>query len=134
MTNKELIYLLAPIANAFIAYSIFRLSKVQREEIWLRGLWDFQKDFWNDENAKKVRLWISCDESYKEIEDAISKRLKGQASASDYEKLDCLDKFASLLIGYEKIAPKDSSRHSEVMRRIFHDYWVKEIKSEKRKK
>lgn len=118
-----------------ISWGVYQLSIAQREDAWLRTLWDFQRAFWQDEKMETVRRWIACDQAYtEEIRPILLKRLGNlpiptatatNLTPDEYKKLETLDRFAAVLTAYAQISPPTSIRHNNIKYRIFDEYWLK---------
>lgn len=128
--------------GAAISWSVYQLSIAQREDAWLRTLWDFQRAFWQDERMETVRRWIACDQAYtEEIRPILLKRLGNlpiptatatNLTPDEYKKLETLDRFAAVLTAYTQISPPTSIRHNNIKYRVFDDYWLKRATEQNR--
>ena len=132
---------LTGIAGAAIAWSVYRLALVQRQDAWLRTLWEFHRAFWQDEKMEKVRSWIACDEAYKEVRPILAKRVEAFSSSGnqapvisvdEYKLIELIDRFAALLMGYTRIAPADHPAHRKVRQHLYDSYWTRQISRSRR--
>ena len=129
------------LAGAAIAWSVYRLAVVQRQDAWLRTLWDFHRAFWQDEKMEKVRSWIASDEAYKEVQPILAKRVQNFAftnadapaiTIEEYKSLELIDRFAALLIGYNSISPTEHLLHRQAKQRFYDSYWIIQISETRR--
>lgn len=132
--------LLTGIAGAAIAWSVYRLSVAQRQDAWLRTLWDFHRAFWQDEKMEDVRAWIANDNAYAQVRPILVKRLEAlnatnleeRVTVEEYKVLEKLDRFAALLLGYKRISPRDNLLHKQTRFRLYDAYWINGITTERR--
>ncbi len=127
--------------GAAIAWSVYRLGVIQRQDAWLRTLWDFHRAFWQDEKMERVRAWIACDAAYREVQPILFKRVQGFSGADsgattisieEYKLLESVDRFGALLSGYTKIAPDEHPAHRQAKQRLYDTYWTSEISMSRR--
>lgn len=131
-TLKELSQPVIGLAGVVVAVLLFRLNSAVRRDNWARTLREFHHAFWNDESIRQVREWIALDASYADVRDAFAKRNKGESvTATEYEKLEKVDKFAALLLAYKQVSPTDWW-HKKASRRLFDEYWLRQLTRAKR--
>ena len=115
---------LISIASIIVAILLYKLNRLQREDTWLRTLRDFHQYFWSDPVLREVRAWIACDNAYRTVQPILEKRRKAEfITKEEYEVLEKIDKFASLLTSYKRIGPSFKQR-KVVTERIFDSYWL----------
>lgn len=102
-----------------------RLFILRTKNEWLRTYKEHYRDFWSDDDLKKVRLWIVNNEAYKKnLLPVLQKRLNEnvELSEEDYLKIDVIDKFINMVMLIRQINPK-LSNDDEVWEELMLSYW-----------
>lgn len=129
---KELLEITPSIVGAIIAFLLYRLNKNIRYDNLLSSLGNFHEFFWTEPEYKQVRAWIACDEAYESIRPILEKRQNNNyISMEEYAHLEALDKFFAFLVLYKNIEPEEI-KYKKVARRVFDEYWLGCITSDKR--
>lgn len=111
--------------SSCIAYLLYQFQRQQAEDSWLETFRELHAEFWNDPDMAKVRNWIACDEAYQELEPVLRKRAGGQVAASEYEKLEKVDKFCAFMIRIVRISAKTMTKeHKQMWNEVFYRYWL----------
>ncbi len=135
-----LITLVTGSVAAIIAALVYRLNSTQRQDTWLRGLWEFHRGFWQDEKMASVRAWIANNDAYNsEARDVLAKRMRmgsyangsAELTKEEYKVLETIDRFAALMVSYQGISKANRGIHEEVRQRVF-DYWIHEVTQQRR--
>lgn len=131
-TIRELVQPLIALLGFVIACLIYRLNVETRKDNWAKTLREFHQFFWTDSDLKNVREWIASDVAYEEIKPVlILRHQEKDIDAKSYEVLDKIDKFAALLLAFKRLLPKKIMRE-EVLKKLFDDYWLGSITTNKR--
>ncbi len=101
-------------------------EKHERDD-WLRTYNELHFTFWNNNEYAKVRQWLACDNSYKDIEDLIKRRVKSRAliQSEEYAVLELIDRFYGYLIRVKIINPE--FRTIEIWDKLYFQYWFDEV-------
>ena len=126
----EITKIITTIASVAIAISLYRLSRQQRSDTWLRLFSEIHHTFWNDPDICEIRYCLCHDNAYKPLGETISLRMEilngstdDKLSIEQQELLDKLDKFLNLIdraVGTSLGAPK--AKH--MWRKRFFTAWI----------
>ena len=121
------------IAGMIIAILLYRLSKYQREESWVKVYMEILDSFWNDPVMARVRYWINYDKAYLELNPVLHKRREidekkkspQELDESEYMFLDDLDKFYTLALQLAAINTHlRVSFEQRFWKDLYFDYWI----------
>lgn len=123
---------LVAIVGSVIAYFIYRLSCLNRDDAWARQQREFHQFFWTSKEFEEVRMWLACDESYCKVEHVFTRRIKENiVTHDDYHILEKMDKFCALMISYNMLQPSNR-KLQRLNERMYDMYWVSALNSEER--
>jgi hypothetical protein len=131
------------IAGVVIAVMLYKLSKQQQREAWIRTFIESHEAFWNDSDMVHVRSRLACEQGYQFIKPILLKRkdisdnkLSPEALAeSEYVELEKLDKFLNLLLRINAVntQAKFNPKQDQMWNRLFFTSWfVKMFGSDRR--
>lgn len=141
ISPESILAFVTGVAGSAIAFSVYRLSRVQRDDGWLRSLWEFHQAFWKDKDMERVRAWIASDAAYAEVRPILVKRnmefkrgvnYVDELTIEEYKSLELIDRYSALLLAYSRISPRENSIHRQAKERLFDDYWVRSINAQRR--
>lgn len=123
--------------NKTIEDNNLKISKDQYKTDWLNSFKEQHKNFWNDEDYKKIRACLANDFSYNELKVIITKRLsskKCNLSIEEYDLLDKLDKFYNFLLSVSLglTSPIIEEQFDLVKNELFFKYWGIEVVTKNR--
>jgi hypothetical protein len=129
---SELFQLVVGVAGVLIPLLLYKLNLTIRRDNWAKVLREFHYSFWNDDDMKKVRMWIALDSAYEDVQPIFKKRKNNEPLTEDeYDVLEKMDRFAALLLAYKNVAP-NNRWHRRASKRLFDEYWLTRITQEDR--
>lgn len=129
----EILIKIAPaivsLIGIFVTLLMYKFSKQQHKDSWLRNFNALHELFWSDDDFKKIRSWIACDDDYQEIAPIISKRLNSpeKISREEYIYLEKLDKFFNLLVKAVEVKEQFFNKN-KLWESLYFQYWIEDIK------
>ena len=115
-------------AGLLLSWAVYKLSGRQRDDSWQIHFASIHDSFWNDDDYKEVRSWLSCDQAYPAVSGVLAKCLDKAEDPSitpkEYENLDKLDKFLNLMT---RVIALDtgSKTNRRLLETLFFRYWLK---------
>jgi len=105
------------------------ISLQQKRKQWVDDFRALYAEFWKDNNASQVRMWIVSDKLYNDVLKSILKQRN--AGCNDLDEgasiiLDRVDRFISLILQletFEKMRPMTARQRSLIKRLSFSKYW-----------
>ena len=121
------------IAGVVIATMLYKLSKQQQRESWIRTFIESHEAFWNDDDMAKVRSRLVCEQGYQIVKPILQKRkaifdnkLPPEAlSELEYIELEKLDKLLNLLLRINAVNSlvKLNPKEARMWNKLFFTRW-----------
>ena len=115
--------------SAFVAFYGYRIQRRDKDNAWVQAFRDLYSKFWSDDHMTRVRAWLACDASYKEIEPILVKRLAlGKIEVNEYEILESIDRFCALMMQMLQMIPR-STDQERLYRQLIDRYWLQKLRA-----
>lgn len=101
------------------------LFSLRIKDEWLKSYKEHYIHFWNDKDLRKVRLWITNDQSYEnKLLPVLKKRLENEREITEeeYVVIDILDKFINMIMLIRQINPK-LKQEDDIWEELMLSYW-----------
>lgn len=125
----------AILVTAIAAFLTLTQHRRNSEEAYIVIFRELHKEFWNDNEVKKARQLICCDDAYNnELLPVLKRTLNSEKeNAEDYPKLESLDRFCAILlrIGYAADVYK-TPKQQGAWRDLGFYYWFDKISMDNR--
>jgi hypothetical protein len=113
------------------AVLVYKFSRQQARESWLRTYKELHEFFWSDSDFQEIRAWLACNRSYAKIQPILEKRqliakehgLSDSLSEEEYKMLERLDRFLNFLLRVIVINP-DFKRRKDLWDKLYFQYWL----------
>jgi len=121
---------IALLTTAFVAAATFILVTLwQANRQWAEDFRALIADFWKDEDASLVRMWVISDQLYsKELKSVLIRRNAQKENALDHNdsaKLDKIDKFLSTLVRFQTFKARWMFKQQRnLLAKMPYDYWL----------
>lgn len=131
MNPVDLANLFIGLAGILLALAVYRLSRLQLRDSWLRIFGEIHAAFWTDEDIEKIRHCLAYSEAYEPLGKVLERRrdlhegVEGAAELSqdEYKLLDRLDKFLNLLARAIGVKLEFSWRR-KLWQSLFFQFWL----------
>lgn len=130
---------LEAISTAIIAavagFSTLVFQRKTMIDQWRSEFDSLHSDFWENENAAKVRRWIANELEYAKLEDVLTRRMSGpdislnSVDAHDNAILEQLDQFLSVLLRVVSFGgTRMTKQQRQLFRTSFEFYWFSKLR------
>ncbi len=127
-------------AGVLVAYMVYRLSRQNQTESWLRTYEDLHEIFWTDPAIREVRSWLASSPAYEKVKPAFVQRrriLEGedsadQQSSKDYEALEKMDRFLNFLMRVVAVNPA-FEKQRDLWQNLYFGYWLEQFARDDRR-
>jgi hypothetical protein len=132
----------AALAAVAALTTAFLLSRRAADKAWVESFSEIYREFWEDEDMAKVRLWIINEPSYATIEPILLRRFppneKGKTdpttpntlSIDDNKVLEMIDRFCSYMVQFEFYYKLPASTKQRLLwRPLYNRSWMRQLQA-----
>jgi hypothetical protein len=117
---------------AWLTYK--NISRAQAHKQWTDDFRALSADFWKDDDASLVRIWIISNRQYEdELEPVLKKRSTNEENlmnAQESIKLDKVDKFLAKLVEFQILSARPAANEQrELLKKMPYQYWLEKALS-----
>lgn len=110
---------------------VYKFSRQQARESWLRTYKELHEFFWSDPDFREIRAWLACTDAYAKIQPVLEKRQlidkenrpSDSISEEEYKKLEKLDRFLNFLLRVIVLNP-EFKRRRDLWDKLYFQYWL----------
>jgi len=128
---SQLLQGLTGIAGIVIAALVYKFSRQQDRESWLRTYKELHETFWSDPDFRTIRAWLASNDAYSTIQPILEKRrliddgpkIAEILNEEEYKVLEKFDRFLNFLLRVIVINP-EFKRRRDLWDKLYFQYWL----------
>lgn len=116
----------AVFTGALVAFRAFQLNRKIVQEPWSVIFRELHKEFWNDPELSRVRMWLCSDEAYEtDLAPVLVRRRNQTVDKDSYSKLEALDKYCALMVRVTNLQILQMTKEQRVAyKALGYDWWL----------